>query len=289
MMFQYHLTISELLLRIESPRKLTLSHCFHPFLVSNEEGKTPDIVLDISFGDGYFGDCCWGTAVAGNVCFREDGLIQRYCWKGSEYIYRAEKECGRDHIPCRIFIPESFADTFCRNGNLLNYMALERMMLPFDRVFLHASAVIHHGKAYLFSAPSGGGKSTHAALWKQYGDAELINGDKALIAVHENGCSAYGSPVAGSSEIYQNLGAPLAAIIFLKKGKENHAEILDGHNGYLNIYSELVKCSWDKNYNCRLLDLTERIVQEIPLLSFECTPNPEAFEYILGFLKRKEI
>lgn len=289
MTFRYHLMISELLLRIESPRNLTLPHCFHPFLVGNEEGKKPDIVLDISFGDGHFSNCYGGTPMSGNICFREGALLQRYYWKENEYIYRVEKEYGRGNTPCRIFIPESFAETFCSNGNLMNYLAIERMMLQFDRVFLHASVVIYRGKTYLFSAPSGGGKSTHAALWKQYCGAELINGDKALIAVRASGCVAYGSPVAGSSEIYQNLGAPLAAIIFLRKGKENRAEILHGRNAYLNVYSELVKCPWDKNYNCRLLELTEQIVKTTPLLSLECTPDLEAVEYILGYLERKEI
>ena len=41
-----------------------------------------------------------------------------------------------------------------------------RELIGHGRLFLHASAVVHEGAAYLFSAPSGTGKSTHTALWR---------------------------------------------------------------------------------------------------------------------------
>ena len=49
-------------------------------------------------------------------------------------------------------------------------------LLNFDGMMLHASAVILDGWAYLFSAPSGTGKSTHTALWRK-----VFGEDKALI------------------------------------------------------------------------------------------------------------
>lgn len=45
------------------------------------------------------------------------------------------------------------------------------------------------GKAYMFSAPSGTGKSTHAKLWRDcFGDrVTMINDDKPLIKFREDG------------------------------------------------------------------------------------------------------
>lgn len=118
----------------------------------------------------------------------------------------------------------------------------------------------------------------------------MINGDKALIEVRESGCVAYGSPVAGSSEIYQNTGAPLAGIIFLKKGEKNHAERLCGSRAYLNLYSEMVKCPWDEAFNYQLLELAEQVMRTTPILLLECTPELAAVECIMEFLgERKEL
>lgn len=59
--------------------------------------------------------------------------------------------------------------------------ALERRMLQKDSFILHSAYIRHRGRAILFSAPSGTGKSTQASLWAQYAGAEIINGDRALL------------------------------------------------------------------------------------------------------------
>ena len=41
-------------------------------------------------------------------------------------------------------------------------------LLYFKGMLLHASAVVVDGEAYLFTAPSGTGKSTHTGLWLEY-------------------------------------------------------------------------------------------------------------------------
>ena len=53
---------------------------------------------------------------------------------------------------------------------------------------LHSSAVVADGKAYLFTADSGTGKSTHTQLWpRMFGDrAYILNDDKpALLDEYE--------------------------------------------------------------------------------------------------------
>lgn len=183
--------------------------------------------------------------------------------------------------PCRIFIPPSFADTFCENGNWLLYMGIDRLMLPYDRFFLHASAVIYQGKAYLFSARSGGGKSTHAALWQRHFGAKLLNGDKVLIEVRDGQCMAYGSPVAGSSGIYEQEGAPIAAIYLLTKEKYNRITPLSPRNAILSLYSEAIKSWKDMTFNSRLLDLIEKLQRQVPLRTLACLPDKSAVECVL--------
>lgn len=43
---------------------------------------------------------------------------------------------------------------------------LAAQLPAFDRFLLHGAAVAYGGAAYLFTAPSGTGKSTHIRLWR---------------------------------------------------------------------------------------------------------------------------
>ena len=47
-----------------------------------------------------------------------------------------------------------------------NFFASE--VIKYDAIVLHASALLFHGKAYLFSADSGVGKTTHTKLWQMF-------------------------------------------------------------------------------------------------------------------------
>ena len=49
-----------------------------------------------------------------------------------------------------------------------------------DRLAIHYSSIIYDDKAYLFAAPSGTGKSTHANLWKDEYECEILNGDVSI-------------------------------------------------------------------------------------------------------------
>ena len=58
-----------------------------------------------------------------------------------------------------------------------------KQIVNFNGIMIHSSAVVMDGKAYLFTAPCGTGKSTHIALWKKaFGDSvHVVNGDKPIV------------------------------------------------------------------------------------------------------------
>lgn len=98
-----------------------------------------------------------------------------------------------------------------------------KTVIKYNALLIHSSALVYEGKAYLFSAESGVGKSTHTRLWKQaFGDAvNIINDDKPVVRVQNNLCTAYGTPFDGGSNIAKNQSAPLKAIIFIERGEDN--------------------------------------------------------------------
>lgn len=79
---------------------------------------------------------------------------------------------------------------------------------------LHASCVIKHNEAYMFSAPSGTGKSTHARFYQDVLEGEILNDDKPII----KDMKVYGTPFSGKTALNQNAIYPLKAIYFIEQG-----------------------------------------------------------------------
>lgn len=281
MSYQYDLEIADLVIRMESLRAIIFDECFQPFLADTDSSGVPDIQIDIRFYD--VDSDKKKDEISGNVWCEGNSIIQRYCLNEEKYIYRIESVDRKDYYCLKV--PDSFADAFCNKGNLLLYLSMDRMLLPFKRMLLHASAVIYEGKAYVFAAPSGGGKSTHAGLWEQYYGAEILNGDKVIIKVGADGCMAYGGPVAGSSGVYKKKGAPVASIIFLEKGNENKIREEKKYKMYLRLYSELIKSTWDGDYNCHLLEMAETVIRTTPVMTLSCKANRGAVECIINHLR----
>ena len=74
-------------------------------------------------------------------------------------------------------------------------------LLEFNGFMLHSSCVCRGGNAYLFSARSGTGKSTHTHLWlSEFPDAYILNDDKPAIVINESGAVAYGTPFSGKND-----------------------------------------------------------------------------------------
>ena len=105
----------------------------------------------------------------------------------------------------------SYAGKFCRSVIIYNAM------------LIHSSAIEYKGKAYLFAAESGVGKSTHTALWrKAFGDDDkMMNDDKPVVRIFDGKAIVYGTPFDGGSGIANNISAPLGAVIFIERGENN--------------------------------------------------------------------
>ncbi len=92
---------------------------------------------------------------------------------------------------------------------------------------LNCSAMLMHGAvicdgryAYMFTAPSGTGKSTRARLFvENHPESFVLNGDKPIIRVEENRVMAYGSPWKGKEGWGINAEYPLKAIFMLERAE----------------------------------------------------------------------
>lgn len=95
-------------------------------------------------------------------------------------------------------------------------------------ILMHGSALSMDGEAYIFTAPSGTGKSTHTRLWREaFGErCFMINDDKPMLRLAGGRFRVYGTPWNGKHGLGRNCSAPLRAIVSLTRDTHNHIEPL---------------------------------------------------------------
>ena len=118
-----------------------------------------------------------------------------------------------------------------------------RKVIEHGIMLVHSSALIYDGGAYLFSADSGVGKSTHTKLWlKAFGDkVHIMNDDKPVVRLYDDRATAYGTPFDGGSGIALNESFPLKAIVFVERGEKNSVRIPDSREIIQKLYFQTAR------------------------------------------------
>ena len=144
-------------------------------------------------------------------------------------------------------------------------------------MMLHASAVEMDEKAYLFSAPSGTGKSTHTGLWvKEFTPkARILNDDKPAIRIIDDNIFVYGTPWSGKTDMNLNRKVPLQGIAFISRAEENSIAPISSISAIEKILSQTVRPS-QKETMIKMLDVLERIIERIPIYELSCNMDPKA-------------
>ncbi|MGN1339469.1 MAG: hypothetical protein ACI4WS_04180 [Oscillospiraceae bacterium] len=163
-------------------------------------------------------------------------------------------------------------------------------LLHFDGFMLHSSAVVMDGEAYLFSAPSGTGKSTHTALWlQQFGSrAQILNDDKPAIMVEQGSgtITACGTPWSGKSDLNLNLCVPLRGICILERSPENFIEPLPPEQSVFALLNQTLRPA-DSDRMTKLLDLLDAVTTRVPIWHMGCTISEEAAQMAYKAMSRK--
>lgn len=118
-----------------------------------------------------------------------------------------------------------------------------RSLTLYEGILLHSSCVVVDDRAYLFTAPSGTGKSTHTALWlKLFGDrAYILNDDKPAIRVLGDKVFVYGTPWSGKNDCQRNACVELGGIAVLRRAKENSMRKIDSVMGIYELLSQTAR------------------------------------------------
>lgn len=160
------------------------------------------------------------------------------------------------------------------------------------RLLVHGAVIEFEGRAYLFTAPSGTGKSTHIRLWRQYlGDAvRVINGDKPFVRIPEHRDElpvVYGTPWAGKEGWQCNDSAPLAGIVLLSRSEPGSSSIrLASAALNLDKIMRQVYFPPDAGAAVLTLDLLDAMLARVPVYELACDMSEDAvrasFEGLTG-------
>ena len=155
--------------------------------------------------------------------------------------------------------------------------------------FLHCSCLSYKGDGIVFTAPSGTGKSTHAALWRRnFGDdVRMINDDKPLVRETDGSFRIYGTPWMGKHNIGSNISAPIKAIVFLRQAPENSAERLTPFEALSLILQQTVMPS-DKSEMSALLELMDKPMETVPMYRLSCNISDEAVTTIHDLIYKSD-
>lgn len=151
-------------------------------------------------------------------------------------------------------------------------------LVNFNGFYLHSSAVVLDGKAYLFSGSPGAGKSTHTRHWQEVFSekAVVINDDKPALRYIDGVWYAYGTPWCGKDGINQNQKAPVAGICFLVKANENKIRRLDAFEAMQKIMGQTIYKFQNSDMLDKMLGLLDTFIKKIPIYEMENLPDADA-------------
>lgn len=162
--------------------------------------------------------------------------------------------------------------------SLCIYRAIAEQLPLFERFVFHGAAIEYDENAYLFTAPSGTGKTTHINLWRKHlgNKVSIINGDKPIIKV-DDVSTVYGTPWAGKEGYQHNACAPIKAICILRQSKTNKITKLEKASA-VNHLMRQVYLPQDKISLSKTLVLLGKLIETTPVYILECDISQEAFE-----------
>jgi hypothetical protein len=281
---------------------LNVNETYQKFMTKNEKvdinikvhfGELPEIVLDKKVFDT-----------------RGTGGPWTLYSSGDKYIY-ATYLSPTDPIPHRIAVfDEDFTsgDLYINSShqnigedNPINYgengaVSCDPIDYPFDEfvyikllsqgrgVNLHACGISLNNKGVLFSGVSGAGKSTIANLWK-IKKADILSDDRVIVRRIDGEFFMFGTPWHGDALVSLAQKAPLKAIFFLVKGKENKIIPLSIKDSAFRLTVRCIPTFYSKQGMEYLLEIITAIAQNIPCYELQFTPDERAVDLVIAHVK----
>lgn len=213
-------------------------------------------------------------ASSDRISEQEDVQVRRNagCWLLERSDLRAE------------LAPDMRRGTVCQSANLFSTDTVLRLvhtlLLTIQGGFLlHAASAIRNGRAFVFSGPSGAGKTTMTRFAPD--DVAILTDEISYIRKQDDAYCAFGTPFAGElARVGENVNAPVAALYLLEHGAENRVEPLSGAAAGTALLRNILFFTEDPPLVERVFHSACDLVSRIPVFRLEFAPDARVWEMI---------
>ena len=170
------------------------------------------------------------------------------------------------------------------------YRKIADLLVEDNIVVFHSSAICVNGGAFLITARSGVGKSTHARNLKEYIGEEFkyINDDKPLIRV-DDGIAVFSTPWNGKERRGSDISAPLKAILFLNRGETNTYRKIDNKEEiYIKMLSQIYLPK-EKSKREKALKVADNLLKNVNFYEINVTKDIESAKMTYEEIIKNEI
>lgn len=219
--------------------------------------KLADLIIDVQHKKEYTKNMCADYIYTGD---RPVDFTVQSTRETMLYEIQKQPECPLDYIE-----------------SLCLYRQICDQVLSYDALLLHAAAIAVDGEAYLFTAVSGTGKTTHINLWlEKFGDrAIVVNGDKPILRKLDDRFYVCGTPWSGKENLHTNIDIPIRGICILERAPENKIVRISPEEGLSTLMEQTVR-----PHNLKKMDLLlatlDNLLKSVPLYRLGCNMDPEA-------------
>ena len=198
-----------------------------------------------------------------------------------------ELRIGRDYREGEIVVNESWQGS--RLQDPLEY-PLDELLLVHRLgqglgCELHACGIVDDsGLGWLFVGHSGAGKSTLAKLWAGR-KASVLSDDRIILREIDGDIRIFGTPWNGEPDFASAESAPLAGVLVIGHGADNHIDDLDS----ISTVSELMARSIVPFHDVRALettiDLLGSAAEKLPCCRFLFKPDESAIDHLSSWMR----
>ncbi|MBR3738744.1 MAG: hypothetical protein IKN26_08410 [Eubacterium sp.] len=169
--------------------------------------------------------------------------------------------------------PRDYAESICI------YREIAEVLPSYNRCVFHGAVIEYNNKGFIFTAPSGTGKTTHISLWKKFlGDKmSIVNGDKPILHFENGEVFAYSTPYAGKERLQNHSSVKLSGICLIKRGKENKIQKVNAGD-YLTEIVPQVYMPFEPLQAMKTLEHLDELLKDVPMYVLYCDISKEAFK-----------
>ena len=219
-----------------------------------------------------------------DVVFETNHIYKYTPWLCKKYVYSGNQptDCVIEITKNDILIEKQNAGDEDFPDFYLESLALYRKLCSYilnhaNGTLFHSSSLAVDGKGYLFTAPSGTGKSTHARLWREtFGDRVItINDDKPIVRCIDGIYYVYGTPWNGKHGLDNDIRVPISAICEIYQSKENKIEKVTPTDMLMVAFSQTLRPT-EKSAMDKYLTFIDGLLKSVNLYKLGCNISVDA-------------